>query len=149
MDHPGIKSIFRDYRFGLAILAAPVFRLIVHRFDLETFKFGASPGTMSQILLLLLAYPVLEEIVFRMGLQGMLARTGIGVKSRAGISIANLGASLIFAAFHLLSQPFALGAAIFFPSLIFGFFRDRYGSILPGIILHCWYNASFIVFLNP
>jgi len=33
----------------------------------------------------------------------------------------------------------------FFPSLVFGYFRDRYDSIWPGAALHIFYNAGWLL----
>jgi membrane protease YdiL (CAAX protease family) len=32
---------------------------------------------------------------------------------------------------------------VLFPSLIFGYFRDRYTSIYPCMVLHAFYNAGY------
>lgn len=97
------------------------------------------------LLIVVLVSPVLEEIVFRGGLQAWLFdksffRHSIG----AGVSVANLITSLIFAAFHAFSQPWIWAASIVLPSLVFGWARDRTGSIAPSIILHIWYNLGFV-----
>ncbi len=46
---------------------------------------------------------------------------------------------------HLAAQAPALAAATFCPSLVFGYFRDRYDSIAPGAALHVFYNAGWFL----
>jgi membrane protease YdiL (CAAX protease family) len=46
---------------------------------------------------------------------------------------------------HLATHDPALAAAIFVPSLVFGYFRDRYGSIAPGAALHVVYSAGWFL----
>ncbi len=101
-------------------------------------------------LIIVLVSPILEEIVFRGGLQARLfdqprlARS-FGAKFGAGVSYANIMTSLIFAVFHALSQPLLWAAAVFIPSLVFGWARDRTGSVFPGMVLHAWYNLGFVM----
>ncbi len=103
------------------------------------------PAARLWLMVVVLA-PVLEEIVFRGGLQAWLYdNTPLRHVAFWGVSYANLCASAVFAAFHLLSQPAAWAAAIFIPALVFGWARDRSGSILPGMVLHAWYNAGFVL----
>jgi len=110
-----------------------------------------SSGAINIILLfqLVLLMPVLEEIVFRQGVQTGLYKWAVFANSRFGISIANLVTSILFAAMHLFNQPPVWAALIFFPSLLFGWARDRFDSVLPAIVLHCVYNAGFVLlFVN-
>lgn len=97
------------------------------------------------LLWLVLLYPALEEMAFRGGLQTLLLKSQKGRVIRYGISLANLVTSLLFAVLHLINHSPLWAAAIFVPSLIFGWFRERYGSIIPSIILHCGYNLIYFV----
>ena len=103
-------------------------------------------GGVSWKLLLVVAvvYPVLEEYVFRGGLQGALYRHTALSRSLLGVSFANLVTSIAFAAVHLFNQTPMWAALIFFPSLVFGWARDRYGNIQASVVLHMSYNAGFI-----
>jgi membrane protease YdiL (CAAX protease family) len=38
---------------------------------------------------------------------------------------------------------------VFAPSLVFGYFRERYGSIAPGAVLHVFYNAGYFLLVAP
>jgi len=92
---------------------------------------------------LVLLWPVLEEIIFRGGLQPALAVTAWGRRSRGGVTLGNVVASLIFAGFHLFAHPPLWALAVFFPSLLFGYFRDRHDSLLSPVILHVSYNLGY------
>lgn len=95
-------------------------------------------------LLLLLIFPVLEEILFRGLLQGMVAQR---LSGRLGpLSHANLIVSLLFALAHFYSHSAAWALGTVFPSLVFGYFRDRYQHVLPAVVLHVFYNASYFFY---
>lgn len=111
---------------------------------------NAEPSELVKTLLwVALIYPVLEEIVFRSGLQTLLLRYSALRHDFAGISVANVLTSITFAGLHLINQSALWAALVFFPSLVFGWARDRYGNIIASILLHMFYNAGFVVlFLN-
>lgn len=92
---------------------------------------------------LVLAYPLLEEIVFRGAVQGGLLRLKLGRTGIAGFSLANLFTSLIFAGLHLFHHPALWALLVIAPSLVFGYFREKYGSLLPSITLHVFYNLGY------
>jgi len=96
-----------------------------------------------QVLWLVVLYPVAEEWLFRGVLQPWLLRKRDGSRCCCGISVANLLTSLVFAVMHLFVHPPLWAASVLVPSLVYGGFRDRYGSILPGILLHCSYNLAY------
>jgi membrane protease YdiL (CAAX protease family) len=100
-------------------------------------------------LLVALIYPVLEELVFRGALQGALYRQPWGRRSLGQVSLANLLTSLVFAGFHLFYHAPLWAALVLFPSLIFGYFRDRYQSVVPAIVLHVFYNAGYFWLFPP
>jgi len=94
--------------------------------------------------------PVLEEIVFRGGIQAALHSKAFFKPQFFGISLANVVTSVVFTAMHFLSQPPAWAILVFLPSLVFGWARDRYLSVVPCILLHALYNAGFVwLFVGP
>jgi len=99
--------------------------------------------------MLALVFPVLEELAFRGFLQSAVYRTKWGPQTRLGLSNANILTSLVFAGMHLLQHAPIWAALTFFPSLIFGFFRDRYDSTTPSIALHIFYNAGYFWLFGP
>jgi membrane protease YdiL (CAAX protease family) len=135
----------RDPQFAAAALVAPAVWLAL-------YAAAQSPADPSWALAdplrfasLVIAWPLLEEFVFRGAIQPRLARTAWGARENWGITTANVGTSVLFAAAHLAAQAPALAAATFFPSLVFGYFRDRYASIAPGAALHMFYNAGWFL----
>lgn len=108
---------------------------------------SSRPVPLQTIALVVLVYPVLEELAFRGFLQSWLIETPV-FKWRAlpGVSVANLLTSVVFAASHMVNQPLVWAALVFPPSLVFGYFRDRYNVVWPSTMLHCWYNAGFVFF---
>ncbi len=95
-------------------------------------------------MLLILVYPVLEEIAFRGALQGWLRSKSWGLRQRSGVTVANILTSIVFTAAHIVRRPILWSAGVVFPSLIFGFFRDRYGNLYAPIALHIFYNSGLI-----
>lgn len=117
------------------------------------FRFGlpvrsASEPPWHALLWIAAVYPVLEEYVFRGGLQATLYRNTRMSWSWLGISAANVTTSIVFAAMHLISQPPAWAMLVFFPSLVFGWVRDRYDRLQASIVLHVVYNAGFVWFFS-
>jgi len=90
-----------------------------------------------------LAYPVLEEIVFRGGLQTFLLRYPRGRTSWGGFTLANIVTSGAFAALHLFIHAPLWSIAAFLPSIAFGYFRDRHSSLGSPIALHVFYNSGY------
>ncbi len=95
----------------------------------------------------LAAQSLLEELFFRGVVYGWLGGRLWAMRKVLGVSPVNWIASALFVAAHLLSQPALWAVAVLAPSLVFGHFRERYGSLLPPMVLHLSYNAAF--FLGP
>lgn len=107
---------------------------------------GFSWAQWQQLLWLILLYPVIEEWLFRGILQRQLLKSRHTHQSILGFTLANGITRLLFVADHLLNHSLHWALLVIFPSLLFGWFRDRYDSVLPGVILHCGY---FLLFLWP
>jgi membrane protease YdiL (CAAX protease family) len=140
-DTNRIIPLWRDTRFWIALLMGP---LVCALMALWVPRGSVDYVVQWRLLLwLVLLYPVLEEMVFRGGLQTLLLRTQKGQMARYDISLANLMTSLLFALVHLLNHSPLWAVAIFVPSLLFGWFRERYNSVIPSMILHSGYNLSY------
>lgn len=87
--------------------------------------------------MLLLVAPVLEEIVFRAGLQAGLVRRGW----QPGLAI--VLASAAFAAWHLAAGQGLAALAVFLPSLVFGHAYARHG-LACAMACHAWFNACHL-----
>jgi membrane protease YdiL (CAAX protease family) len=94
-----------------------------------------------------LIYPVLEELGFRGFIQSYLMSKSSFQKKSLGLSLANWITSLAFTLLHVVVQQTLLALLIYFPSLVFGYFRDRYNSTLPAIFLHVLYNLGWFTAL--
>jgi membrane protease YdiL (CAAX protease family) len=94
---------------------------------------------------LVLWQPLVEELLFRGLLQGFLRRTPIGRRALAGVSAANVITSLAFVGVHFVNQPPLWALGVFFPSLLFGYFRDRTDSVWPPLVLHVTFNTAFFL----
>ena len=135
----------QDRLFWVAILAAPLFWIALLATGNRSSDWSWPLRSPVQFLMLAAAYPVLEELAFRGLLQGLLLSPAWGRRSLAGITGANLATSAVFALCHFWRHPPLWAALTFFPSLVFGFFRDRHGSVMPPIVLHVVYNAGYFL----
>lgn len=134
------KKYWLDWLFYVALVAGPLFWLNLYLIGQPLM----GPPALLMWLKLSLLMPVLEEIVFRGGIQSALYTKSFFSRSWFGISVANIVTSIIFAAMHFISQPPLWAALVFIPSIVFGWARDRYISIVPCILLHAVYNAGFV-----
>lgn len=137
-------SFLRDKQFFVALgLALPVWAAL--------WLFAPTPTvctlTWRLWLLAVLAYPLVEEIVFRGGLQPWLYR--YAPQMWRGISAANVYTSIVFTALHFATHPPVWALAVFVPSLVYGYFRDRHRAVAPAVILHMVYNAGFFALFPP
>ena len=90
--------------------------------------------------LLLLAAPVLEETVFRAGLQETLLR-----RLSPGTAAANALTALAFMAAHLALRPSGLSALTVVPALALGALYQRRRRLAPCIALHALFNAIWLL----
>ncbi|MDD3319415.1 MAG: SYNERG-CTERM system CAAX-type protease [Synergistaceae bacterium] len=86
-----------------------------------------------------LAAAVAEEIFFRGWMQPML-------RKRYSATVSIVAVNLVFAPLHLIAAPYFISLLTFFPGLIMGWLRERYGNILPSIIFHFLGNVWAIWF---
>lgn len=90
-----------------------------------------------RLLVLVLLAPVLEEIVFRAGLQDWLVR-------RSGSTVgAIVATSAVFAAGHALAGQGWPGLAVFVPSLFLGATYAAAG-LRASIACHAWFNLCLL-----
>ena len=141
--------LWKDTLFRVAIAAGPVCWVGLFFILQPSIQWDWPLLTPLVFLLPVLVYPVLEEIVFR-GLIQELVHEYLSKASLGPVSIANLLTSLLFTGMHFFYHPPLWAALVFFPSLVFGFFKDRTQGLMVPIILHVFYNAGFLwVFSAP
>ena len=131
-----------DGRFLLALVAAPLTLLLM------TWLWPAwSAGIRLDarlVLSMVLWQPLLEEMLFRGLVQGRQSAKCWGRRRIAHLSAANCVTTLLFALAHLIHHAPLWAAAVIAPSLVFGYFRDRYGRVFPAILLHAFYNGCYL-----
>lgn len=133
----------KDTLFYLALLAGPLFWLALYYLLAPDLRWDWPLHQPGLFLMPALVYPVLEEIAFR-GLLQELVRDHISTASIGPLTLANLLTSVLFAAAHLFYHAPLWAALVFFPSLVFGFFKERTGALTAPILLHAFYNAGYI-----
>ncbi len=106
------------------------------------------PLPLSQILspaffLLVVGHPALEEVLFRGYLQSYCSKQPWGQRTWRGVTLANAGTALAFTLGHLWTHPPLWALAVLAPALVFGYSRERYASLYPGLLLHIFYNAGY------
>lgn len=87
---------------------------------------------------------VIEEVIFRGGIQSWLLRENIFKISLLGLSRANWLTSSLFAAAHIWQHPLVLVPGYFAVSLVLGYFRERYNGIRVPVALHAYYNLVLL-----
>jgi membrane protease YdiL (CAAX protease family) len=87
----------------------------------------------ANVLLVVLIGPFVEELLFR-GL-------GVSLLRPFGVGVAVVGSAAAFAAVHGLLEGFTL---VFLLGLGLAVMRAVSGSVIPGMVLHCTFNAIAI-----
>ena len=134
---------YKDRLFLAALFSGAIVWVVLWFSVVPTFTIGES-SIAAIIFLTVVWHPVLEEILFRGVVQGALFNKAWGSKQFLGLSAANWLTSFLFVSAHLFFQPWMWAISVLIPSLVYGFFRDKYASIYPCIILHSFFNGGFV-----
>lgn len=137
------QGLLGDRQFHWAVLCALPVWLAGYLWFAPDFRGDWPLRHPRDLLFLGLVYPLVEELLFRGLLQGWLLKHPGLRRRRFGLSGANLIVSTLFSALHLFAHPPLAAAAVMLPSLIFGHFRDRHGSLCAPILLHVYYNVGY------
>lgn len=136
-------------KYGAALVAAPVFCLFY------IWIFQQKSGDIYWLLhdgrsffFLVLFYPIIEELTFRGIVQEYIASKTNWRYLFSGLSVANLLTSFLFVLIHFVHHTPIWAVSVFIPSLIFGYFKERFDWILPSIFLHMFYNFNFFSFIG-
>jgi membrane protease YdiL (CAAX protease family) len=135
-------TFLKQVPFYIAVILAPI-TLAVGWIAFPNV-FTQMSFTWAGVLLMVVWQPFIEELLFRGIIQGQLIQRIWFSVSWWGISRGNVIVSLLFTAVHFLYHPPLWALAVFLPSLVFGWFRDRYRQIYPGMFLHAFYNGCFL-----
>jgi hypothetical protein len=141
----GYRPFFRDRQFILALLAGMVVWLVLWLVFPGLLPVVPLKANIPLLLSLVLLQPVLEELLFRGVVQGQFLLRTWGGEKRWGMTQANLLTSVLFMLAHAIYHPPLWAVAVFVPSLVFGYFRDRYGNITPSLALHVYYNMGYFL----
>lgn len=141
----GWPPFVKDRWFLLALAGGIACWVLLWLTVMPTFTVKKNPVWLI-LVLTIIWYPVLEEMLFRGVIQGTLVGKSWGIRPLMGLSVANWLTSSLFVMAHLWYQPALWAITLIAPSLVYGFFRDRYANIYPCIILHGFYNGGFVVF---
>lgn len=140
--------MIRDLRFWAALLIAPLVWSGWYALQQPVVDLGWPFHSPTAFLLPALLYPVLEEIIFRGFIQEQAQRWTAG-KNLGPITVANGLTSLLFAAVHVALYGTLWISIVFFPSLLFGYFKDRYQRLTAPIVLHIFYNSGYFLLFHP
>lgn len=122
-------------------MAAPIFILLYNTlFSHQILDLSSISIDTKSLIFLIVFYPVVEELAFRGVIQEVIATKTKQYPTFYYLSIANITTSLLFVAMHFVHHIPLWAFLVFAPSLIFGYFKEQYKSILPSIFLHMFYN---------
>lgn len=140
----------RYLSFGVALAAAPVFCYwYANIFDPKVSDHLWLLHDWRSFVWLILFYPVTEEIIFRGFIQEYLYKKTYGKYLLPYIvSFANIITSILFVLIHLVHHSPVWAVLVFFPSLVFGYFKEKFSSVLPSILLHSVYNFACFSFVG-
>lgn len=127
-----------DSHFLLLVIFPLPFFLLLYSIELEV-----TYDSKMSFMMLVLLYPITEEIFFRGLIQPYIANK---TNRKVGLlSLANIITSAIFSFLHFFSHPPIWAISIFIPSLAFGYCKDRYQTMHAPIILHIYYNFGYFL----
>ena len=135
--------------FWVAMAAGPACWFVIYLLQQPELQLAWPLAEPWQFLLPVVVYPVIEEIIFRGLIQELIFKF-VSSGSFGPVSMANLLTSILFTALHFIHQAPLWAALVFFPSLVFGHFKDTTQGLSAPIVLHVFYNAGFIwLFVAP
>jgi membrane protease YdiL (CAAX protease family) len=136
-------ALSKDFLFLMALLAGPLCWLVLYVLYAPVPDWGTPLQYPLWFLKLALLFPVAEELLFR-GLIQELVRNHVSKAAYGPLTLANLLTSVLFAAAHLFYHAPLWAALVFFPSLVFGFFKERTDALTAPVILHVFYNSGYL-----
>jgi membrane protease YdiL (CAAX protease family) len=136
------RRYWQDPLFYLALAAALVYWTILYAATQPQLDLGWPLREPRRFIYPALLYPLFEELIFRGFIQDFFHRHlkpwGFGPLSHA-----NILTSVLFTLLHFINHPPLWAAAVLFPSLVFGFFKDRTGRLNAPVTLHVFYNSGY------
>lgn len=134
---------WRDRLYGLALAAAVPAVVLTAATPRATWA-PHWPGAQA-LMMTVVVLPVLEEVVFRLGLHDALAARW---PARAGpLTLANAITAVVFCLCHLWAHPAGWALATVVPALVFGWAYERHRRLAAPVVLHAGYNAAYLCLL--
>ncbi len=136
-------------QYGAAIIAAPIFCLLymeIFQHEVDDIYWLLRDG--KSLFFLIFLYPVIEELVFRGMIQEYIAQKTTQRQLFLRLSLANLLTSILFVLMHFVHHAPIWAMLTIFPSLVFGYFKERYGHVASSIVLHIFYNLCYFSFIG-
>ena len=130
--------------FGAAIFSAPLAAFVYIKL-FGSLLLSKNQLNSSVIFSSIILFPIIEELSFRGILLDVFNYLFKNKKLFAQISIANIATSILFAIMHTQYHLLFLALLTFIPSIIFGFFKEQFNSVIPAILLHSYYNFVFLI----
>ena len=131
-----------NIQYAVAMLAAPIFVLLyISIFQYQPLDVNILFSDTKSLFFLIVFYPVVEELAFRGVIQEYIASKTKEYRPFFYFTIANIVTSMLFVAMHFVHHTPLWAMLVFIPSLIFGYFKEQYGHIMPSIFLHMFYNV--------
>lgn len=134
---------YLDFKFITAVLAGVFVLWLLH--DVVPVFNERHVFHIGMLIALLIWQPVIEEVFFRGILQGQFLKYKWAQGTFVGISTANILVSFLFVSLHVITVPSAWSLLVIFPSIVFGYLRDVYGSVYPSIFVHIAYNLFVVI----
>ena len=123
-------------------MAAPVFILLYNSFfSHQILDLSAISTSTKSLFFLIMFYPVVEELAFRGVIQELIASKTKQYSAFYYFTVANILTSVLFVLMHFVHHTPLWAMLVFVPSMVFGYFKEQYKSILPSIFLHMFYNT--------
>ena len=128
-------SFIKDKLFWLFVLlgAIAVFILSLIKTNYALFWYLNSP---LQLFNLIIVSAVVEEIIFRGAIFGLLVKK---LNSKQTIIIT----SILFSIAHIFLHSPLWALLVFFPGILYGVLRDSHGTPVSAIFLHLIYNLMY------
>ena len=134
----------KDTYFVWAVVAAIGYWIVLSVMS-AGWSFRGTGVDLMVVLSIVLWQPVFEELFFRGILQGILLEETGGRLLYGSLTLANVGASVVFASAHLPAHSLLWTGGIFVVSLALGYLRERLGSLCPPALLHMYYNVGYLL----
>ena len=143
------KRKILDLQYAVALLFAPVFCfLYIKIYQEQNNDIFWLFSDLNSLFFLVFLYPMIEELIFRGLVQEYIEKKISKNTILKALSWANIFTSLLFVLMHFIYHSPIWAMLVFFPSLVFGYFKERYGHIIPSILLHSFYNLWYFSFIG-